>query len=499
MNAARRAVMLDGADSVAVALESVREGERCALPGGGVVTARGPIPRGHKIAARRTPRGSSVIKYGHPIGVATSEIEIGAWVHTHNLRSALDDTLSYEPPRAPYSWRRPVAAAALPATFKGFRRSDGQVGIRNEMWILPTVGCINKTAEAIAAEARARLGVEAFAFSHPYGCSQLGDDLSYTRKILAALARHPNAAGVLVLSLGCENNTLDSLKAEIGAYDPDRIKFLALQEVSDERTAALRLLATLGERAARCTREELPVSELTIGLKCGGSDGFSGITANPAVGCVSDLLVALGGSALLTEIPEMFGAEAALMERASSVLVFEQTVSLINDFKNYYLRHGHEIYENPSPGNRDGGITTLEEKSLGCIRKSGTSPVADVIPYGAARGARGLTLVAGPGNDLVSTTALSAAGAHLILFTTGRGTPFGAPVPTLKIATSTALAERKPAWIDFDAGRLLAGAGLDELGAELFKLVIDVASGERTKSELSGNRDIAIFKDGVTL
>ncbi|WP_437819957.1 UxaA family hydrolase [Sorangium sp. So ce1078] len=499
MSASRRAVTLDAADSVAVVLESVREGERCALPGGGAVTARGPIPLGHKIALRRIQRGSSVIKYGHPIGVATSEIEAGSWVHSHNLKSELEGTLSYEPPRAPYSWPRPRASAAIPATFSGFRRSDGTVGIRNEIWIIPTVGCINKTAESVAADARGRLGIDAHAFSHPHGCSQLGDDRSYTRKILAGLARHPNAAGVLVLALGCENNTLDSLKAEIGAFDPDRIKFLAVQEVSDERSAALGLIEALGRYAARFRQEELPVSELTIGLKCGGSDAFSGITANPTVGCVSDLLVAWGGSALLTEVPEMFGAEAVLMERASSALVFEQTVSLINDFKSYYLRHGHEVYENPSPGNRDGGITTLEEKSLGCIRKSGTSPVSDVIAYGAPRKARGLTLVAGPGNDLVSTTALAAAGAHLILFTTGRGTPFGGPVPTLKIATNSALAERKPAWIDFDAGRLLRGAGLDELGEELFKLVVDVASGKRTKSDLSGNRDIAIFKDGVTL
>ncbi|WP_437682362.1 UxaA family hydrolase [Sorangium sp. So ce131] len=499
MSGGKRALLLDAADSVAVALESVREGERCALPGGGAVTARGPIPRGHKIAVRRMARGSSVVKYGHPIGAATAEIDVGSWVHTHNLRSELEGTLSYEPPRAPRAWRAPAAAAAVPATFQGYRRRDGSVGIRNEIWLLPTVGCINKAAESIAAEARAQLGARAFAFSHPHGCSQLGDDLANTRKILAGLARHPNAAGVLVLSLGCENNTLDSLKAEIGAFDPDRIKFLALQEVADERSAALRLLEELSAYAAQFTREDLPISELTIGLKCGGSDAFSGITANPTVGCVSDLLVAAGGSALLTEVPEMFGAEAVLMERASSTLVFERTASLINDFKSYFLRHGHEVYENPSPGNRDGGITTLEEKSLGCIRKSGTSPVADVIPYGAPRRARGLTLVAGPGNDLVSTTALSAAGAHLVLFTTGRGTPFGAPVPTVKIATTSALAERKPGWIDFDAGRLLGGAGLEELGAELFRLVVDVASGKRTKSELSGNRDIAIFKEGVTL
>ncbi|MGK3982910.1 altronate dehydratase family protein [Sorangium sp. So ce136] len=499
MSELRRAVMLDGADSAAVVLESVREGERCALPGDLSITARGPIPRGHKIAVRRIARGASVIKYAHPIGVATAEIEVGSWVHSHNLRSALEETVSYEPPRGRYSWREPDALTAVPATFRGFRRSDGSVGIRNEIWILPTVGCINKTAEAIAAEARGRLGIDVFAFSHPHGCSQLGEDLARTRKILAGLARHPNAAGVLVLSLGCEDNTLDALRAEMGPVDPARVKFLALQEVSDERSAALRRLDALADYVARFAREELPISELTIGLKCGGSDGFSGITANPTVGCVSDLVVASGGSALLTEVPEMFGAEAVLMERASSALVFEKTVSLINDFKSYFLRHGHEVHENPSPGDRDGGITTLEEKSLGCIGKSGSSPVADVIPYGAPRATRGLTLVAGPENDLVSTTALSAAGAHLILFTTGRGTPFGAPAPTLKIATSSALAERKPAWIDFDAGRVLAGASIDELGAELFRLVVDVASGKRTKSELSGNRDIAILKDGVTL
>lgn len=493
-----RALRLDGADSVAVTLDELEVGEPCLLPEGGAITARDRIPRGHKIAVRRVASGEAVVKYGHPIGVAISDIEVGAWVHAHNLRSNLHGTLAYEVP-APFTWGGPGAAPDLPPTFKGYRRPSGAIGVRNEIWIIPTVGCVNKTAENLAEYARARLGIDVYAFSHPYGCSQLGDDLSQTRKILAALARHPNAAGVLVLALGCENNTLSSLREEIGPFATDRVKFLSLQEAADEQKEALKLIGELRDNAAQQKREDIPIAELTIGLKCGGSDGLSGITANPLVGRVSDLLVASGGSAILTEIPEMFGAETALMERAASRDVFDRTVSVVNGFKEYYIRHGQEVYENPSPGNRDGGITTLEEKSLGCTRKSGTSPVVDVIPYGGSRRVHGLSLLSGPGNDLVSTTALSAAGAHLILFTTGRGTPFGAPAPTIKISTNSPLAERKPGWIDFDAGRLLAGASMEDLGAELFKLVVAVASGAATKNELSGNRDIAIFKDGVTL
>jgi altronate hydrolase len=538
MRSARRSSLLDGRDSVAVLYEDAEKGDEVAVPGfagiagsscvARVVVAQEGIPRGHKIALGRIAKGEVVLKYGHPIGIATGNIEAGSWVHTRNLASALGGKGSYGPPK-PFEWTAPALPAGLPKSFMGFRRPDGRVGIRNEIWIIPTVGCINRMAENIAAEARCRYGLEAWAFTHPFGCSQLGDDLAATQRILSGLVRHPNAHGVLVLSLGCENNTLASFKDAIGRVDEDRMKFLVLQDVADETEEAMKLIGALA--ASMPAPEEIRVGELVVGMKCGGSDGFSGITANPLVGRVADLLVASGGSVALTEVPEMFGAEKILMDRSSSSGVFASTVALVDDFKAYFLAHGQEVYENPSPGNRDGGITTLEEKSLGCIRKGGSSPVTDVVPYGGSIRKRGLTLVGGPGNDLVSTTALTAAGVHLILFTTGRGTPFGAPVPTVKISSNSALAERKPGWIDFDAGRLISVGGeksagadvpvgsgavtgkdsgcadeaetdeadMNALAGELFAFIVSVASGEKTKNERTGNRDIAIFKDGVTL
>jgi altronate hydrolase len=373
------------------------------------------------------------------------------------------------------------------------------VGIRNEIWVIPVVGCVNKSAEALAEWSRRETGVDTWCFTHPFGCSQLGDDLEATKAVLANLARHPNAAGVLFVALGCENLRLEALKAALGDYDAARVKFLSMQESADEVAEGRRQLRELAAWAKAQTKSDIPLSELRIGLKCGGSDGFSGITANPLVGRVTELLVAAGGSAIQTEVPEMFGAETELMARSCGTGVFEAQVRMIDGFKHYFTSHGQEVYENPSPGNRDGGITTLEEKSLGCIRKSGAVPVADVKPYATRATVRGLTLVSGPGNDLVSTTNLSAAGAHVILFTTGRGTPFGAPAPTLKIATNSDLAARKPGWIDYDAGTLLGGKSFDEAAVELLRLVVATAAGQPTKAEQTGNRDIAIFKDGVIL
>ena len=357
-------------------------------------------------------------------------------------------------------------------------------GIRNEIWIIPTVGCANKAVEGMKLRARTELGLNAVCFTHPHGCSQLGDDLTCTQKILAGLVMHPNAAGVLVVSLGCENNRIETFKEALGSWDDNRVKFLSMQDVADEEAEAMRLLKGLGDYSAGFEREDIPLSELVLGMKCGGSDGFSGITANPLVGRVADLIVQMGGSVVLSEVPEMFGAETVLMNRACSKEVFDRIVSLVNDFKQYFMRHGQEVYENPSPGNRDGGITTLEEKSLGCILKSGTSPVMDVISYGAQVRKKGLTLLWGPGNDLVSATALSAAGAHMILFTTGRGTPYGAPATTVKISSNTDLAVRKPRWIDYDAGRLLAGKSFDELGADLFRFIVEVANGKKPRAKL---------------
>jgi altronate hydrolase len=499
-------ILLNPGDSVAVAVDGLEAGASGQVLGcgqGEAVPALEAIPKGHKIALADIAQGQPVIKYGLPIGLAKVAIAAGCWVHSHNLESGLRGTRSYQP-SAPFVWTGREAAlelldrAGVPDRFMGYRR-DGAAGIRNEVWVIPAVGCVNRAAEVIAELGRREFGLDAFAFGHPYGCSQLGDDLEATRAILAGLAAHPNAAGAIVVSLGCESNTLPEFKAAIGPVDPDRIRFIQLQATEDEDAAARAALAHLAGVLAARERVPLPLAELTIGIKCGGSDGFSGITANPLVGRVCELLVAAGGSVLMTEVPEMFGAETELMARAGSPEVFADEVRMVNAFKEYFLAHGQPVFENPSPGNREGGITTLEEKSLGCIRKAGLVPVMDVIGYGRRRRGRGLTLISGPGNDLVSATALTAAGAQLILFTTGRGTPFGAPAPTLKIASNTDLATRKPRWIDFDAGRVLAGASFDQLAVELFREVIAVAGGKPAKAELGGYREIAIFKDGVTL
>lgn len=496
------AILLHETDAVAVAVGDVAAGEAVSVSGAQTglppVTALEAVPRGHKIALIDLAAGAEVRKYGLSIGRTKAAVRRGGWIHSHNLASGLHGPLDYQAPAQPYVWTdRPKAT--LPATFSGYRRPDGSVGVRNELWVIPTVGCVNKTAENLAEWARRTLGVDAWAYTHPYGCSQLGDDLENTRQVLARLALHPNAAGTLVVSLGCENLRLPLFQEALGTYDPARIKFLPMQEVGDEVEEGHRMLTELAAFLATQKREDIPLSELVVGLKCGGSDGFSGLSANPLVGRVTDLLVAAGASAIQTEVPEMFGAETGLMARSATPGVFEKQVKMINDFKQYFTSHGQEVYENPSPGNKDGGITTLEEKSLGCIRKGGTVPVADVKAYGQPRTERGLTLVSGPGNDLVSTTNLTAAGSHIILFTTGRGTPFGAPAPTLKIATNSPLAQKKPGWIDYDAGPLLEGQSFDEAAVDLLHLILATAGGQPTKAEVSGHRDIALFKDGVIL
>ena len=441
---------------------------------------------GHKYARFDIKKGENVIKYGNPIGHATADIKKGEHVHTHNVATNLSDNLEYT--YAPVE--SSLAAEPSERTFLGYRRPDGKVGIRNDIWIVGTVGCVNKIAERLAAL------TGAFAFPHPFGCSQLGEDQELTQKILAGMVHHPNAGGVLVLGLGCENNNIDVFKKVLGEVDPDRVKFLNCQESEDEIADGVALIEALRRNAERTKREEIPISELCVGLKCGGSDGYSGITANPLVGRFCDMLIARGGSCMLTEVPEMFGAEHLLMERCVSPEIFQKNVALINNFKDYYKRHDQVVYENPSPGNKKGGITTLEEKSLGCVQKGGSAPVVDVLDYGDTVRKKGLSLLNGPGNDLVAVTNLMAAGCHLILFTTGRGTPLGAPVPTVKVATNHALAERKAGWIDFDASPVLAGEDIDNA---FFDYVLSVASGAETKNEQHGYREISIFKDGVTL
>ncbi|WYQ43532.1 altronate dehydratase family protein [Bacillus sp. FSL W7-1321] len=462
-----------------------------------------PVERGHKVALRDIREGEPVLKYGFPIGIAKQAIATGEWVHTHNLKTALDGKLAYEYKQSQSAATADTDKGAPAFTFKGYVRKNGDVGIRNEIWILNTVGCINKTAELVARLAQQEHFANidgVYHYPHPFGCSQLGDDLKSTQAILSSLVHHPNAAGVLVLGLGCENNYIDVFKEAVGAYDSDRVKFLAVQEVEDELEEALQLVSEIAAVAKNDVRTDVPASKLKVGLKCGGSDGFSGITANPLVGAFSDRLIAQGGSTVLTEVPEMFGAETILMERAADETVFNGIVNMVNGFKDYFIRHNQPVYENPSPGNKKGGITTLEEKSLGCVQKGGFAPVADVVPYGGRIKKPGLTLVEGPGNDLVSVTALAASGAHIVLFTTGRGTPFGGPVPTVKLSTNTPLYERKKNWIDFNAGTLLDGKELGELADELFAYVLQIASGERaTHNERNGFKEIALFKDGVIL
>ena len=479
-------------DNVAVALTDLQAG----FNADGVVLKEA-VGRGHKFAITDIAAGDMVIKYGAPIGHATCAVASGEWVHTRNLKTNLTGTEEYTyTPKLPL----PEKEAAIP-TFMGYRLPDGNVGIRNELWIIPTVGCVNKTAELLAK--RFQISADnvtgAYAFTHPYGCSQLGEDHAVTRAILANLVHHPNAAGVLVVALGCENNTLEDFRKEIGEIDPDKVRYMTVQQESDEIARGLELLTELEQNAARYQREPIPVSELRVGLKCGGSDGLSGITANPLVGAFSDKLIACGGTSVLTEVPEMFGAETLLMERCVNKEVFDRCVEMVNGFKDYFISHGQVVYENPSPGNKAGGISTLEEKSLGCTQKGGTSAVTDVQKYTGRLSQKGLNLTAGPGNDMVAVTALTAAGAHLILFTTGRGTPLGAPAPTVKIATYTALAEFKANWIDFNAGTLVEGETMDSAAERLFRQVIRIAGGEETQSEKYGYREIAIFKDGVTL
>lgn len=494
-------LIINDSDNVAVAFKPLEKGYRCHA-GNYNITALSDIPAGHKIALRNINKGENIIKYAFPIGHATCDIPAGSHIHSHNMCTNLEGLLNYS-----YKKSDMPSFQNEYATFMGYKRENGKTGIRNEIWIINTVGCVNKVAERLALEAnriyQGRVdGV--YTFVHPYGCSQLGDDLNTTRKILAGLVNHPNAAGVLVLGLGCENNNILSFRqyltsSENFSYNPERIRFLSLQDVNDDIETGLALIGELVEYAEGFKREPRPVSELTVGLKCGGSDAFSGITANPLVGALSDIIVRHGGSAILTEVPEMFGAETILMDRCINEDIFNKMANLINDFKKYFIRHNQPIYENPSPGNKDGGITTLEEKSLGCTYKGGTSPVADVLNFGEQIKHNGLNILNGPGNDIVSVTNLTASGAQLILFTTGRGTPLGAPVPTLKISSNTGLYVSKPGWIDFNAG-LLDGVPFNDLAQDLFDLVLKIASGEATtKNEYNGYREIAIFKDGVTL
>lgn len=485
-------------DSVVVCLQPKKKGDIIDIDGQQIVVNQ-DTPAGHKILIKDTAKGSDIIKYGYPIGHAKENLKAGDWVNEENLKTNLEGKLeyTYNPVNQNLNIKKENRH------FKGYIRKNGDVGIRNEIWILPTVGCVNGIAERLVKELKAETqeqGIDAiYAWHHNYGCSQLSNDHENTRKILRDICLHPNAGAVLVLSLGCENNQPEAFMKMLGDYDKDRIKLLVTQQVDDEMEAGMEILRELYEIAKQEERQEVPVSKLRVGLKCGGSDGFSGITANPLVGEFSDWLVAQGGTSVLTEVPEMFGAETILMNRCRTEELFQQTVAMVNNFKEYFLSHGEPVGENPSPGNKAGGISTLEDKALGCTQKCGKAPVSGVMEYGDRLQHDGLNLLSAPGNDLVAATALASCGCHLVLFTTGRGTPFGTFVPTMKIATNPDLAQRKKNWIDFSAGQLLEGRTIQELLTEFIDKILSIANGELAKNEENDYREISIFKNGVTL
>ena len=502
----KKLIQINSRDNVAVAIHPLFKGDVESV-GDIAFTIYSDIPAGHKVALRDIKKDEKIIKYGYPIGAASEDIMQGQHVHNFNIHTLLSED-------AEYTYDKAVAEEAMMEaeqdkakwtnhvpTINAYRRKNGKIGIRNELWIVPTVGCVNRIAEELEKWGNETLGIEdgVHAWTHPFGCSQMGGDHETTRKILADLVHHPNAGGVLVLGLGCENNTMTSFRTLLEDVDPERTRYLIAQESDDEIKDAKALMEELAEKIRNDKRETASMSELVIGFKCGGSDGLSGITANPLVGRFCNDITAMGGTAILTEVPEMFGAEQVLMNRCISEKVFNDTVKMVQDFKHYFTSHGQVVYENPSPGNKAGGISTLEDKSLGCVQKGGHAPVSSVLAYGERVHEKGLNLLSGPGKDIVSTTDMTAAGAHMILFTTGRGTPLGAPVPTVKVATNHELAEKKANWIDFDASPMLT-EDPEQVTNNLIKYVLDVANGtKRTKNEINGYAEISIFKDGVVL
>ena len=492
-------IKINECDNVIIALRDYKKDEVIDLEDE-KITLLEDINRGHKIAIKNINKGENVVKYGLPIGYALEDIKVGSWIHTHNTKTNLKDLNTYS--YTPKFTDRKLDLEDIKVNV--YKRKNGDVGVRNELWIVPTVGCVNGIAQRIKDAFLAEVGeleIDNINFlTHNYGCSQLGEDHINTRIILQNTVKHPNAGGVLVLGLGCENNQVADFKKTLGEYDGERVKFLISQEIDDEIEIGKNILLDLYNKMKNDKREEASISTINFGLECGGSDGLSGITANPMLGYFSAYLIALVGTTVLTEVPEMFGAETLLMERCKDEETFEKCVHMINDFKEYFIKNGQEIYENPSPGNKKGGITTLEDKSLGCTQKSGTSKVIDVLKYGEVLKEKGLNLLSAPGNDLVATTALAAAKCHLVLFTTGRGNPYGGYVPTVKISTNTQLYEKKRKWIDFNAGRIVTeNMSFEEITKEFIDYIVSVINGEKTNNEKNRFQEIAIFKSGVTL
>lgn len=512
-------IKINPADNVAVAIDNLVAGEVINVAGNNIIL-KNNIPAGHKILLTSLSKGENIIKYGYPIGHLAESRTAGELVTHEDIQTNLSGLLEYEyKPVQEEELTNPAYTEWFPGEqlhFQGYRRKNGDVGIRNEVWIVPTVGCVNGIVNQLAGLLTHELSnpnspfyqtlpadaepLRIVAYPHNHGCSQLSDDHENTRKVLRDLVLHPNAGAVLVVGLGCENNQPDQFEQLLGNYDKERIRFMVTQKVKgDEIEEGLKILRELYSIAIKDKREAIPLSELRVGLKCGGSDGFSGITANPLLGVFSDFIVSQGGTTVLTEVPEMFGAETILMNRCETPELFEQTVKLVNDFKQYFLSHGEPVGENPSPGNKAGGISTLEEKALGCTQKCGKSAVKGVLTYGERLTTKGLNLLSAPGNDLVASTALAASGCHIVLFTTGRGTPFGTFVPTMKVSTNSTLAKNKPTWIDFNAGSIVEDKPMVEVFNSFVQKVIEIASGEPTWNEKKNYQEIAIFKNGVTL
>jgi altronate hydrolase len=491
-------IKLHATDNVAIAMKNLAAGEVIEIDNIELHTNE-DIVKGHKIALTNISKDEHVMKYGAPIGFALQDIKQGDWVHTHTIKTNLSDELQYK--YQPDFIAQQTAIESPEVNI--YRRANGDVAIRNEIWLIPTVGCVNGMIAQMKKEFLAQnpdIDVDGVhVFPHQFGCSQLGDDLETTRVLLQNMVLHPNAGGALVVGLGCENNQLSIFKDGLGDFDHNRVKFLITQQAEDEIEEGVQLLEDIYSVVKEDKREKGKLSEIKFGLECGGSDGLSGITANPLLGYFSDYLIAQGGTTVLTEVPEMFGAETILMSRCKDKATFYDLVDMVNDFKRYYSDHNQPIYENPSPGNKDGGITTLEDKSLGCTQKAGSSQVQAVLKYGQRLKVPGLNLLDAPGNDPIATSALASAGCHMVLFTTGRGTPYGGFVPTLKISTNSELANKKKRWIDFDAGVLIDDTTMEETHEQFIQLLVAVVNGQETCNEKNDIREVAIWKKGVTL
>ncbi len=485
------AVKIHPEDDVMVALHDLPAGTEVE----GIVLLE-DVKQAHKFAIHDMKAGELLHKYGNVIGRLKCDVKKGQWIHSDELGTALDEAPTYH-----YQKGKVTPKKESQRTWQGYLREDGRAGTRNDLFLIPTVGCVNLQLQTLREkflelhpEMKGRVQIA----NHPYGCSQLGGDFENTASLLSGIAHNPNAGGVLVLGLGCENNRLSEFVKRLSDIPEKRLRYFNSQDYEDEIEHGLAMLEELYFNMKDDSRVTLPLSKLTLGLKCGGSDGFSGLTANPLLGLAADEIGACGGQVGLTEVPEMFGAEQDLMNRAKDEATYKKVVALIENFKAYYARNNQPCYENPSPGNKDGGITTLEEKSNGCVLKGGHLEVEDVLDYGERFHSPGLSLLNGPGNDIVASTNLLAAGATIICFTTGRGTPFSSIVPTLKLATNHKLASFKSNWIDFDC-QVVFEKGFEEAKEELLDLIVRVASGEKSKGEEHGMAQIALFKTGVTL